>query len=878
MRGVLRTLFYSAVFTSTFLTCFFLGGADVATSAAPGAPADTMLVGFGGAVLVGDGEVFVGEAANQFRPGTVYVYRKTGNAWQQAATLNGPNAAVGDQFGTALALDGARLFVGAGPGAVHVFGKQGTTWSLTGSLAITSIPGAIALPAPNTPPPSDPAAAAALQNAERFGTAVAATGEWLFVGKAVPGGGRGRIGGGGGGAGRGGENAPAVPAGSVYVFKRDAAGQYAYNSTLKSGDAASAGDGFGSAIATLATTVLIGARGQSSQAGVVFEYGLDAADGTWKSQRSFAPLGIQAGEGFGSAIAASGDQAIVAAPGDAGGYGAVYAFRKVAQAAGRRGGGGGQAGAAPVAAPQAGGGNFTWQEAGRLTSPAGVRLDRFAAALAADDKEVWVGAPGAAGPGRVFVFPGNATGFRLDGLQVLGPNREEPAAAGQSISLRGNVAAVGATGVNRSGGGLLIYERDANGAWREQSLLTPALDELPAFTGADRRCSGAGKVEMFECGAADLQAFLPPSKLSHDGHYIQLSSLWGWTDSKTKKEWAIIGRRDGATFVDITNPNRPIVVADLPLTEGARPSSWREMKVYRDTAYIVSDGSGPHGIQVVDLGRLRTMTPQPNGLPQKIDADYIYREVNSVHDIVINEDSGFLYAVGSSAGGTTCGGGLHMMDVKTDPLKPRFVGCYADAQTGRSKTGYSHDAQCVTYKGPDKRYKGREICIGSNENHISLADVTDKANPKFVSRATYPKVAYTHQGWLDEQHRWFYVNDELDEGRDGIDKTRTLVWDLVDLENPKLVKEHMGTTAASDHNLFVKGDLMYQANYRAGLRILSIRDRANPKEVAYFDTAPYHPNTPGFNGAWHVYPFFKSGSIIVSSIEQGFFIVKTADK
>jgi choice-of-anchor B domain-containing protein len=88
----------------------------------------------------------------------------------------------------------------------------------------------------------------------------------------------------------------------------------------------------------------------------------------------------------------------------------------------------------------------------------------------------------------------------------------------------------------------------------------------------------------------------------------------------------------------------------------------------------------------------------------------------------------------------------------------------------------------------------------------------------------------------------------------------------------------MGTTAASDHNLFVKGDLMYQANYRAGLRILSIRDRANPKEVAYFDTAPYHPNTPGFNGAWHVYPFFRSGAIIVSSIEQGFFIVKTADK
>ena len=92
-----------------------------------------------------------------------------------------------------------------------------------------------------------------------------------------------------------------------------------------------------------------------------------------------------------------------------------------------------------------------------------------------------------------------------------------------------------------------------------------------------------------------------------------------------------------------------------------------------------------------------------------------------------------------------------MIDIR-EPKKPMFVGCYADTQTGRAGTGYSHDAQCVTYKGPDKRYKGHEICIGSNETAISLADVTDKTNPKFVSRAGYPNVGYTHQGWFDEDH------------------------------------------------------------------------------------------------------------------------------
>ena len=111
-----------------------------------------------------------------------------------------------------------------------------------------------------------------------------------------------------------------------------------------------------------------------------------------------------------------------------------------------------------------------------------------------------------------------------------------------------------------------------------------------------------------------------------------------------------------------------------------------------------------------------------------------------------------------------------------------------------------------------------------------------------------------------------------------VEKTRTLIWDFTDLENPRLVKEHMGVTAASDHNQYVKGDLLYQANYRSGVRILSIKDPTNPKEIAFFDTDPFRPNTAGFNGAWNVFPFFKSGSIIVSSVEQGLFVIKTADR
>ena len=212
--------------------------------------------------------------------------------------------------------------------------------------------------------------------------------------------------------------------------------------------------------------------------------------------------------------------------------------------------------------------------------------------------------------------------------------------------------------------------------------------------------------------------------------------------------------------------------------------------------------------------------------------------------MVINEESGFAYPVGSSGGGNTCGGGLHMIDIK-NPKEPKFVGCFADTETGRQRTGYIHDALCVNYKGPDKRYKGHELCIGSNETMLSLQDVTDKKAPKVISRAAYPKVGYTHQGWLTEDHKYFYLDDELDETGGTVDKTRTLIWDFTDLENPKLVKEYFSKEAASDHNQYVKGDLLYQSNYRAGLRVLSIKDPVNPKEIAYFDTDPFRPNTAG---------------------------------
>jgi choice-of-anchor B domain-containing protein len=214
-----------------------------------------------------------------------------------------------------------------------------------------------------------------------------------------------------------------------------------------------------------------------------------------------------------------------------------------------------------------------------------------------------------------------------------------------------------------------------------------------------------------------------------------------------------------------------------------------------------------------------------------------------------------------------------MIDIR-EMKKPVFAGCFSDPKTGRASTGYSHDAQCVTYKGPDEKYRGREICLGSNETMLSIADVTDKKKPVAVSRISYPDVQYSHQGWLSDDHRYFYMDDEGDEVAGVTPRTRTIIFDLTDLDDPQVAEMFLSPTAASDHNLYIKGDTMYQSHYKSGLRVVDISNRTKPVEIGYFDTVPYGENNPGFGGSWSNYPYFKSGVIIVTSMNEGLFVVK----
>ncbi len=372
-----------------------------------------------------------------------------------------------------------------------------------------------------------------------------------------------------------------------------------------------------------------------------------------------------------------------------------------------------------------------------------------------------------------------------------------------------------------------------------------------------------GEVNGYPCNQIDLYARLTNAELSGTFN-TSLNDIWGWTDPETSKEYALVGLTNGTVFVDISSPSTPVVIGRLPSHTGVS-STWRDIKVFDNHAFIVADNNGGHGMQVFDLTRLRSVADAPETFTN----DAHYDGISSAHNIVINEATGFAYIVGARNASNGCGvGGLHIVDIN-DPKNPIYAGCF-------DSDGYTHDAQCVIYEGPDAKYQGKEICFNANENTVTIADVTDKTGTTLIAKQGYPMSAYAHQGWLTEDHQYFISNDELDEQREGIN-TRTLIWDVRDLENPKLLTQYYSERAAIDHNLYVKENKIYQSNYENGLIILDAAKIAdgNLRELAYFDTYTASNNTD-FNGSWSNYPFFETGIVIISDRNNGLFIVSPA--
>ncbi len=642
---------------------------------------DVRMQVFGASVAISGSVAFVGEPRGR-TPGTVHIYTRGASAWRVSGSLHAPSGAPNDGFGTTLATDGTTLLIG------QVDAPNGAD-SARGTVHVFRRAASGAWQPAGTLNATTRVARAG------FGATITMAGDMVYVG------------------------APAEGAGAVYLFKRAADGSFTPSGRMV-GEGTETNDGYGTSIAADANRLAIGAPARAMRRGAVFMY-QRGADGNFAQEALIVSARGADNARFGQAVQLSGTRLAVGAPGAlpiagmggnaAAGLVTIFDYSDIAE---------------------------IWRERQSFTQSTYAPA-RLGSALVKAGTELWVSAPNAErNTGAVQRLRQDADG-NWSMAQLSTPEIEPGALFGAAVAVSGTRAVIGMPNDAGAAGSVMFLERSPAGAWTSKGILFPAVETkaFAAVKGKEVVCGADGKAGEFECGSTGLMSFLPISAIGGK-RGTNLNDNWGWTDPVSKREIAILGRTDGTSFVDVSDPSNPRYLGNLPKTKGSPSSAWRDMKVYKDHVFIVSDNAGEHGMQVFDLAKLRNVTT-----PQLFKPEVTYDRINSAHNIVANEETGFMYIVGASGGGETCGGGYHMIDVRT-PKRPRFAGCFGDPKTGNAGTGYSHDAQCVSYHGPDQKYAGKEICIGSNENAISIADLTDKKNPVAIARASYPNVAYAH--------------------------------------------------------------------------------------------------------------------------------------
>ncbi len=228
-----------------------------------------------------------------------------------------------------------------------------------------------------------------------------------------------------------------------------------------------------------------------------------------------------------------------------------------------------------------------------------------------------------------------------------------------------------------------------------------------SLTIAQTPCQG-GMAGIYPCNGYDLQAFISYTAMGA----TNANDSWGWTDPQDGKEYAIVGLNNGTAFIDISDPVNPVYLGKLPTATGTATA--RDIKTYNNFAFVVSDNNGAHGMQIFDLTHLRNVTNPPVTFTE----DVLYSDFENAHNLAINEDTGYAYACRTNL----FGGGVHFIDIN-DPLNPINAGGVSGV--------FTHDAQIVTYNGPDTDYTGHEILLSFNgfDQDITIVDITDKSNP-----------------------------------------------------------------------------------------------------------------------------------------------------
>lgn len=315
------------------------------------------------------------------------------------------------------------------------------------------------------------------------------------------------------------------------------------------------------------------------------------------------------------------------------------------------------------------------------------------------------------------------------------------------------------------------------------------------------------------------------------------SSVWGMTHS-SGINFGLLGTRAGLRIYNLEDPSHPVEVFFIPGNECV----WRELKTYKDFVYVVTECED--GLLIVDLRDIQNIHYAFH--KEYLDADSNHYVITRSHTLFIDEKS-YLYLAGSNNDYS----GFVILDLSKNPENPLWVNAYRDE--------YYHEV----FVRSDTLF-GASIYFGE----FVMWNIKDRRWPvRLGSHQTGGH--FTHSVWREDGRPVLYTADET---------AGAFVesWDVsVPTQIQKLDRFRVNYPIDQfniPHNVFYRDGYLFVSWYTEGVRVLDVRHPDNLQEVAYWDTHP-QPVT-GFHGVWNVYPFFESGLLLASDIENGMFVMR----
>lgn len=346
---------------------------------------------------------------------------------------------------------------------------------------------------------------------------------------------------------------------------------------------------------------------------------------------------------------------------------------------------------------------------------------------------------------------------------------------------------------------------------------------------------------------------------------VHTSDLWVW-EGVDGRDYCVTGTWGGngeAFFWDVTDPGNMILVDTI--TVDARTVN--DVKVSEDGKICILSREGAsnrkNGIVILDVANPRDV---------QIISTYTEGLTGGVHNLFIYKDH--VYALSN-------GERYDIINIE-DPANPKKVGEFELKTRGHS----IHDVWVMD-----------GIAYSSNwDDGVYMVDVGNgmaggsPSDPKVITSYAYPS-GWNHAAfpYKDKETGKFYVigGDEAFPNGLFIDDNPTIpagylhFIDFTDMDNPKEVAKYE-VPGAGSHNYWVDGDILYVANYNAGLRVVDLSGDLmgdlyrQGREIAWFLPTDPEGRIPNAPMTWGPQP--HKGHIFFSDWNSGLWAVKVETK